>query len=595
MEKLLQHYWGYTSFRPFQKTTIDAILSQHDTLTILPTGGGKSICFQVPALKMEGLAVVISPLISLMKDQVDALKELGIAASALNSSISADEQDAIVESVCQRKLKFLYLAPERLKMSQTIELLQSVPISFFVIDEAHCISHWGHDFREDYRELGMIKKHFPDAKIHAFTATATKEVQDEIVHLLHLEKPLINIASIDRPNLHYRIKPRAGIEQIIKTLDLHDKEPGIIYCLRRKDVDELSAQLNKLGYKNIPYHAGLSNDVRQKHQELFASEEVELIVATIAFGMGIDRSNIRFVIHAALPKSIEHYQQETGRAGRDGLPANCYLFFSGKDYQTWNFLLAGTSNEEIMLEKLKHLYRFSTEARCRHKALVQYFGQDYEHASCKACDYCLGEIEALEDALVLSQKILSCVIRVNERFGADHIAKVLAGKVTDKIQQWKHDELSTFGLLQDKPITFIRSLIEQLIGQNFLKRAAEHATLSVTPSGWEILKGVTTPTLAKPHLAGKKKERKKAKEEEWKDIDQNLFEVLRQKRSELAKEKHVPAFIIFGDKTLRDMAKTQPTNVEEFANIYGVGKQKQEAYANIFLQVIADYNDMHTS
>lgn len=589
MEKLLQDYWGYSSFRPFQKTTIDAILSGHDTLTILPTGGGKSICFQVPALKMDGLAVIISPLISLMKDQVDALKELGIAASALNSSMSGNEQDQVIEQVCQQKLKFLYLAPERLKMPQTIDLLQSVPVSFFVIDEAHCISHWGHDFREDYGELALIKKNFPNANIHAFTATATKEVQNEIVHLLHLEKPKINIASIDRPNLSFRIKARAGNEQITRTLDHHKNEPGIIYCLRRKDVDELSIQLNKLGYKNVPYHAGLSNEVRQKHQDLFASEEVDLIVATIAFGMGIDRSNIRFVIHAALPKSIEHYQQETGRAGRDGLPASCYLFFSGKDYQTWNYLLAGTNNEEIMLEKLKHLYRFSTEAKCRHEALVRYFGQNYERTSCNACDYCLGEIETLEDALVLSQKILSCVVRVNERFGANHIAQVLAGKENEKIQQWKHNELSTFALLQDKPISFIRSLIEQLVGQHFLKRTPEHATLSLTSSGWEILKGKRTPTLAKPHVAGKKKERKKAKEAEWEDIDLTLFESLRRKRSELAKEKQVPAFIIFGDKSLRDMARIKPRNVDDFAMIYGVGKQKQEAYAKIFLQVIKKY------
>ncbi|MDZ4224430.1 MAG: RQC domain-containing protein, partial [bacterium] len=337
----------------------------------------------------------------------------------------------------------------------------------------------------------------------------------------------------------------------------------IIYCLRRVDVDELSEQLDRLGVKNVPYHAGLSDAVRKKHQEKFAQEKVDIVVATIAFGMGIDRSNIRFVIHAALPKSVEHYSQETGRAGRDGLPSSCYLFYGGKDYRTWEYLLGGSKNEKSMLEKLKTLYQFCTEPQCRHKALVRYFDQNYSAETCKACDYCLGEVERVKDSLVTAQKILSCVMRVKERFGADHVARVLKGAVTENVERWGHGTLSTFGLMRDKPLAYIRSLMEQLVGQNFLKREGEFSTLSVTPTGWHVVRGEVVPVLAEPFIAASKKkeverEQKKRREGEWESVDTGLFQRLREKRKELANEKDVPAFIIFGDKTLRDMARIQP-------------------------------------
>ncbi len=332
----LKRYWGYTQFRPWQEDTILAILDERETLTILPTGGGKSLCFQLPALLKEGMAVVISPLISLMKDQVDGLKDMGIPAECLNSSQTASQQRQVIERIRDSQVKLLYISPERLQTEETQELLRSSALSFFVIDEAHCISHWGHDFRDEYRQLGAIKDNFPGINIHAFTATATKEVQEDILAQLRFVHPKINIASVDRPNLAYRVMPRQSIiPQLTEVLEKHAKEAGIIYCLRRKDVDDISQKLNKLGYKNLPYHAGLTDEERHENQERFIREEVNIIIATVAFGMGIDRSDIRFVIHAAMPKSIEHSHQETGRAGRDGLPSYCYMFYGGGDFRVW--------------------------------------------------------------------------------------------------------------------------------------------------------------------------------------------------------------------------------------------------------------------
>ena len=598
MYACLKRYWGFSEFRPWQEETILAVLDNRDSLTVLPTGGGKSLCFQLPALLKEGMAVVISPLISLMKDQVDNLKDMGIPAEYLNSSQPAQEQRSVIARIRKGEVRLLYISPERLQGDWTLDLLKSIKVSFFVIDEAHCISHWGHDFRDDYRNLGIIKKEFRGIATHAFTATATKEVQRDILEQLCLDEPMINIASVDRANLTYRVEPRLNvIPQITEILNKHPKEAGIIYCLRRDDVDDISARLSALGFKNLPYHAGLSDEMRHKYQEQFIREKVDIIVATVAFGMGIDRPDIRFVIHAAMPKSIEHYHQETGRAGRDGLPASCYMFYGGGDFRIWSFFLDKSSNNEVMRDKLKIIYNLCTQPQCRHKVFVNYFGQRYDKTSCSACDYCLGEVDTVSDSLGISRNILSCMegVRYGEgrSFGAGYIANLLKGNLTERISGWRHQHLPAFGTMAEESLSFIRYMIEQLVGQGFLVREGEFSTLSVTDCGRQALRGELVPILAVPLIAKKKKEikqrQKESKDRDWPDVDQGLFELLRQKRAELAQEAGVPAYIIFSDKSLKDMAARIPLTREAFSGIFGVGEHKLKLYAQAFLSVIRNY------
>ncbi|MBL7197773.1 MAG: DNA helicase RecQ [Candidatus Omnitrophica bacterium] len=597
MYAVLRQYWGYNSFLPLQEETILSMLGNEDSLTVLPTGGGKSLCFQLPALLKDGMAVVVSPLISLMKDQVDNLKDMGIASCYLNSSLSVQQQRLAIEQVREEKMKLLYISPERLQNEGTINLLSSVRLSFFVIDEAHCISHWGHDFRANYRNLWMIKERFKPVNVHAFTATATKEVQEDIIEQLRFVSPKVHIGRVDRPNLTYRVIQRNQIlKQIMGTLTKHANEAGIIYCLRRKDVDAVSDNLKGLGLDNVRYHAGMPDEERHIAQERFSREEVNIIVATIAFGMGIDRSNIRFIIHTGMPKSIEHYQQETGRAGRDGLPAFCYMFYGGGDFRLWSFFAEESSGREIMMKKLRIIYNFCTQPQCRHKVLVNYFGQDYEKCSCDTCDYCLNELDMVDDTLSVGQKILSCVINVKREyygFGTGHVVNVLKGKLTEKIERMGHHDLPSFGIMQEESEVFIRYMVEQLLGQEFLSKEGEFPTLSVTDSGRRLLRAEVSPILAKPLLATKKKEiAKKAVErraQEWAEIDQGLFQILREKRTELAHKGGVPAYIIFSDKTLRDIAAKRPVTKEAFLGIYGVGENKLKSYADIFIKVVKDY------
>lgn len=594
----LKQFWGYEQFRPWQEDTIFSVLDERDSLTVLPTGGGKSLCFQLPALLKEGMAVVISPLISLMKDQVDGLKDMGISAEYLNSSQPAQEQRAVIACIRERRIKLLYISPERLRTEWTANLLKSVPLSFFVVDEAHCISHWGHDFREDYRALGIIKENFTSLNIHAFTATATKEVQSDILGQLRLNNPHINIASVDRPNLTYRVMPRANlITQLTEVLRRHQHEAGIIYCLRRDDVDSICARLNDLGFKNLPYHAGLSDDERHANQESFIREEVNIIVATVAFGMGIDRPDIRFIIHAAMPKSIEHYHQETGRAGRDGLSSYCYMFYGGGDFRVWSFFSEQSPNKDVMIDKLKAMYNFCSQPQCRHKVLVNYFSQNYTGENCQLCDYCLGEVETVDEPLKIGQKILNCAESVTygdgKGFGAGYIADVLKGNLTDQITNWRHQHSQSFGAMANESLFFIRYMIEQLIGQGFLKRKVEYSTLSLTDSGRRLLRGEVTPILAKPLLAKKKKEisgrQKEKRIRDWTGVDEELFELLRRRRAALAFTQGVPAYIIFGDRSLKDMAALKPLTRQAFATVFGVGEHKLKTYSEAFINVIKQY------
>ncbi len=594
----LKQYWGYDEFRPWQEKTVLAIMEGRETLTILPTGGGKSLCFQLPAMLTDGMAVVISPLISLMKDQVDGLKDMGIPAECLNSSLDTYQQRSVIEKIQNNEVKLLYISPERLQTRETVELLKTVKISFFVIDEAHCISHWGHDFRDDYRNLGIIREYFPGVNIHAFTATATKEVQDDIISQLKYDNPELNIASVDRPNLAYRVMLRGSIiPQIVEVLKKHQGEAGIIYCLRRSDVDSISEKLNDLGYKNLPYHAGLSDKERHDNQDLFLKEEVGIIVATVAFGMGIDRSDIRFVIHAAMPKSIEHYHQETGRAGRDGLPSNCYMFYGGGDFRVWSFFSEQSANRDVMLGKLRAMYNFCTQPQCRHKVFVNYFNQEYGNTSCQACDYCLGEVDMMEDPLGSGQKIAGCVESVkygeDRSFGAGHIANILRGSSSDQIERWGHAANPNFAAMSSETVVGIRYMIEQLVGQGFLVRQGEYESLFLTDLGRKLLNGEVVPILAKPIVATRKKEiskrQKEKRAQDWAGVDEKLFELLRAKRAEIARKKGVPAYIIFGDKSLKDMASTKPVTSDSFAEVFGVGEQKLKIYAETFTAVIKEY------
>jgi len=597
----LKRHWGFRSFKPLQEEVIASILEGRDSLAVLPTGGGKSLCFQLPALLLKGMAIVLSPLISLMKDQVDSLKGMGIAAEYLNSSQQAREQRRVVRRIQQGEVRILYISPERLLTDKTRELLKPIPLSFFVIDEAHCISQWGHDFREDYRNLNIIRDIYTTRSIHAFTASATVAVQRDISEQLRLKNPSIHIGRIDRPNLIYRVAPRAHIlSQITDTLKKHAGEPGILYCLRRTDVDTISARLNALGYRNLPYHAGLPDETRRLHQEAFAREEVDIIVATVAFGMGIDRSNIRFVIHAAMPRSLEYYHQETGRAGRDSLPAHCYMFYGGGDFRIWNFLTEESPNREIMLEKLRTLYNFCSRPQCRHRAVAQYFGQDYDRVSCDACDFCLHEVDMVKDPLRMSQEILSCVAAVTNRrygFGAGHAANILKGNATEAVTRWHHEGVPAFGRMAAHSVEFIRFMIEQLIGQDMLMRDTEYKTLSITETGLRVTRGEVVPRLAQPLVAIKKKEisrrRRQKRETEWAGVHQDLFNLLKKKRMELARRQGVPAFIIFGDKTLRDMAAVKPTTREACATVFGIGEHKLNAYADDFIHVVRQF--LHTT
>ena len=591
LKQAMERYWGYDGFRPLQEQAMQRVLVGADSVVVLPTGGGKSLCYQVPAVCLGGLAIVVSPLISLMKDQVDALKTNGVPAECVNSSLSMDEKRRVHAEICAGRLKLLYVAPERLVQPRTLGFLQSVGVSFVAIDEAHCISEWGHDFRPEYRALKVLRTAFPEIGIHAFTATATERVRKDIAQNLGLNRPEFLVGSFDRPNLVYRVQRRRDrTNQIREVLDRHKGDSGIIYCISRKNVDNLSEELNSLGYKTRPYHAGLADDVRKRNQEAFIEEKVDTIVATVAFGMGIDKSNVRYVIHAGMPKSLENYQQESGRAGRDGLEAECCLFYSGGDARIWKMLIEGDSPESkaASLKSIDAIDRFCTGLVCRHRGLVEHFGERWGEKSCEACDVCLGQLDLMPDALTIGQKILSSVVRQQQRFGGDYTADVLKGAKLKRILENGHDQLSTFGILEEHDKQVIRDWIEQLASQGYLSKEGEFQVLKVTDAGWKLLKGERTPRLLKPRKQAKRKTAA-VETDAWEGVDRGLFDVLRTLRRKEAEKRGVAAYIVFGDAALREMARRRPSTLEAFQTIKGVGEKKLEDYGELFVDCLVNY------
>ncbi len=590
IEKALRKYWGYEGFLPLQKQAMGCVCGGRDSIVVLPTGGGKSLCFQAPAVTMPGLAIVISPLISLMKDQVDALAECGVPAARFDSTQSFKEQSAILAQIHKRTLKLLYLSPERLVSGNFAELLRKTKLSLVAVDEAHCVSTWGHDFRPKYRGLGFLKEAFPGVAIHAYTATATERVRRDIAQQLRLENPEVLVGSFDRPNLVYKAERQTDkLHQVCAVIDRHKGESGIIYRIRRVDVDELCAELSDRGYSAAPYHAGMTDEDRKRNQEFFIEEKVDIIVATIAFGMGIDKPNVRYVIHVGMSKSLEHYQQESGRAGRDGLEAECCMFYSGSDYVTWKTILQDMEPEakEIALGKLHSMYEYCTGVVCRHRTILTYFGQELDKSNCAACDVCLGDLDWMEDSLVISQKILSCIIRLGERFGADYTASVLTGSSDQRILKNGHDGLSTYGILSYSKKRETHDWIEQLVAQGYIRKTEEYSILKATEKGWRVLKGKETPRLLKP--VKKRAKTPKAVKDSWEDVNKGLFEVLRKLRRVIAAKRRVPAYIVFNDITLLDMARRRPSTPKDFLKVSGVGEKKKEQYSAVFLAAIKEY------
>ncbi len=594
VSEIVRHTWGYDELLPFQAEAIDCVLGAKDSLVVLPTGGGKSLCYQAPAIALDGMALIISPLIALMKDQVDSLRAVGVAAGCINSSLTALERREVHEAIQAGELKLLYAAPERAVLSGFLDYLKQRRLSFIAIDEAHCISHWGHDFRPEYRDLAVLREAFPDLAFHCYTATATPQVRDDICQSMGLKNPKVLVAPSDRPNLVFSAERRHNVfAQILETIERHPGESGIIYCITRKKVDEISARLRERGIAALPYHAGMGDEDRKANQQAFSKEEAEIIVATVAFGMGIDKPDVRFVLHTGMPKTIEHYQQESGRAGRDGLEAECRLLYSGADFGLWKSLLRELDEEQaaIAQSKLNDMYAYCTGVTCRHQALASYFGEGIEKDNCGACDLCLGSADLVDDAVTIGQKILSCVLRLGGCAGPSYTALVLAGSKEARILDKGHDGLSTWGLLKEQGSKAVRDWIEQLVAQDFLMKNGEYSILELTAKGQDLLRGYETPRLLKAAEKKKAKKTSAASAKSWAGVDRDLFEALRALRRQIAVERNAPAFTVFADAALRDMARRKPTTEYEFLQVHGVGEKKCADFASRFLPVIQAHKD----
>lgn len=598
LDSTLKEVFGYDSFRPLQREIIEAVMAGKDTFALLPTGGGKSLCFQLPAIVQPGLTLVVSPLIALMKDQVDALQAAGVEATYLNSTLQAAESRQRMRGLHEGKYKLLYAAPERLLMEHWEDLLQSWNVSLIAIDEAHCISEWGHDFRPEYRKLERLRQLLPEIPVLALTATATDRVRSDILQRLKLKNPACFTASFNRPNLTYRVVPKQGpTEQVWEFIRKRSHEAGIVYCTTRDSTEVLAESLRKRGHPALPYHAGLSDQERHANQDAFLQDEVRTICATIAFGMGINKPNVRYVIHHDLPKNLESYYQETGRAGRDGLPSDCLLLFSAGDAAKQRYFIdqmSDTGEQQHARQQLSQMIHYAESAACRRLDLLAHFGEIWEDIPCQACDNCLNPRETY-DATLPAQKFLSCVFRIKQSggFGAgmNHVVEVLTGADTEKIRQRNHTQLSTYGIGADIPRKEWQFIGRELLRLGYLRQTADkYSVLELTSRATTALREKSPIHLSKPITTPAKARAPRRGEIE---CDEALFDVLRSLRQKLARERGVPAYIIFGDNSLRQMARDYPTTPAAFAQISGVGERKAEEFTAVFTATISGYLETH--
>jgi len=594
--KTLKKTFGYSEFRPLQREIIEATLSGRDVFTLLPTGGGKSLCFQLPALHREGLTVVVSPLIALMKDQVDQLQAAGVAATFLNSSLGAAEAKTRLRGLHNGEYRLLYAAPERLMLDNWKDNLRAWNVCALAIDEAHCISEWGHDFRPEYRQIAQLRDLLPGVPVMALTATATGRVREDIIKHLRLDEPEVFVASFNRPNLSYRVTPKdQPLKQILDFIGKRRDDSGIVYCATRATVERVAESLAARGYSALPYHAGLDAATRAENQELFLRDEARIICATIAFGMGINKPNVRWVIHHDLPKNIEGYYQETGRAGRDSLPSDCLLLFSAGDAaKQTHFIeeMSSAQEQQAARAQLRQMMHYAECATCRRSELLTYFGETFSEPNCGACDNCL-EPRATYDGTTNAQKFLSCVYRIRQagRFGVgmNHVIEVLTGADTDKIRRWNHHTLTTYGIGRDLSRPEWAAIGRELMRLGFLAQSAgEFPTLEMTEDGVECLRSRRIIMLTKPLVLPKSK-RSGAHRAGEIECDEVLFNRLRDLRKRLADERSVPAYVIFGDATLRDMARRYPETKEAMRGIFGVGEKKLEEFGTVFAAVVAGH------
>lgn len=591
---VLKETFGYDTFRPHQLEVIESVLAKRDALAVMPTGGGKSLCYQIPALIFDGLTVVVSPLIALMKDQVEQMHAAGVPALFLNSTLSAEAYQENMNYVKRGETRLLYLAPETLLTPRILQLLLEVKVDCFTIDEAHCISEWGHDFRPEYRQLADVRRRFPNAVCLALTATATPRVRQDIKRSLGFPQANEFVASFNRENLYIEVTPkRDPAIQTLRFLERFKDQSGIIYCFSRKQVDELAEYLSRKGHSVRPYHAGLDDDARRRNQEDFIRDNVQIIVATIAFGMGINKPNVRFVVHYDLPKSVEGYYQEIGRAGRDGLPAHCLLLYSYGDAAKLKFFIEQKEGEErrVAVGHLDAIVKYAEdEVNCRRKPLLTYFGEPYTVSKCDNCDNCNAEAPMLEEITIPAQKFLSCVKRTGERFGAGHVVDVLLGSKNEKVLRFEHEKLSTYGIGRELNQKQWMHLSRQLAQMGYLNQDGEFRTLSLTKKALDALRDRT-----KIFGQLQEVEERAPKQANKNELEYNhaLFALLREKRKQLADAAGVPPYVIFSDRTLVEMAAYFPQSLQSMLNINGVGKVKLDQYGETFVALIKDYCKKH--